>query len=244
MGILDLFRPAHKFTSAIILAAGAGSRFSDVAGKKQNMELCGIPVIVRTVDAFQRCELIDEIVIVCRKDDVPVYETFSEKYGFSKIKKVVPGGSERIDSAMAGIDAVSDKSKFVAVHDGARCLITPEMIEKTLESAYRDGAAAAGHPSTDTVKFSKLGYTIDETIDRSKIWLIGTPQVFMANMYRAAIYMAKKDGAEVTDDCMMAERLGFKVNLVDIGGENIKITNPEDIYIAEGILRKREEMGE
>ena len=116
------------------------------------------------------------------------------------------------------------------------------MIEKTLRSAYKDGAAAAGHPSTDTVKYSKDGHTITETVDRSKVWLIGTPQVFMANMYRAAIYTAKKDGAAVTDDCMMAERLGFKVNLVDIGGENIKITNPEDIYIAEGILRRREDM--
>lgn len=243
MGFLDLLKPSgHPFTSAMILAAGAGTRFSSVAGQKQNMELCGSPVIVRTVAAFESCPLIDEIVLVCRAEDVDVYETFPEKYGFKKIKKVVAGGKERIDSAMAGVDSVSDNSKFIAIHDGARCLITPEQIEKTLRAAYTDGAAAAGHPSTDTVKYSEDGRFIGETVDRTKVWLIGTPQVFMANMYRAAIYMAKKDGASVTDDCMMAERLGFKVGLVDIGGENIKLTNPEDIYIAEGILKKREDL--
>ncbi len=244
MGILDMLKPSgHPFTSAMILAAGAGRRFSDVAGQKQNMELCGVPVIVRTVAAFESCPLIDEIILVCREEDIPVYESFSEKYGFAKITKVIAGGGERIDSAMAGVDSVSDKSKFIAVHDGARCLITPEQIEKTLRAAYEKGAAAAGHPSTDTVKYSEDGMFIGETVDRAKVWLIGTPQVFMANMYRAAIYMAKKDEATVTDDCMMAERLGFKVRLVDVGGENIKITNPEDIYIAEGILKKREETG-
>lgn len=244
MGLLDLLRPSgHPFTSAMILAAGAGTRFSDVAGQKQNIELCGSPVIVRTLTAFENCPLIDEIILVCREEDVAVYETFPEKYGYAKIKKVVAGGKERIDSAMAGVDCVSDSSKFIAIHDGARCLITSEQIGKTLRAAYTDGAAAAGHPSTDTVKYSEDGQFIGETVDRSKVWLIGTPQVFMANMYRAAIYMAKKDGAAVTDDCMMAERLGFKVRLVDIGGENIKITNPEDIYIAEGILKKREVLG-
>ena len=244
MGIIDKIKTAtHPFTSVMILAAGAGQRFSSVAGQKQNIELCGIPVIVRTITAFEECPLVDEIVIVCREEDVHVYEGFSDKYGFSKITKVVAGGKERIDSAMAGVDCISDKSKFVAVHDGARCLITPENIEKTLSAAYKDGAAAAGHPSIDTVKYSEDGQSITNTVDRSKVWLIGTPQVFMANMYRAAIYMAKKDGTMVTDDCMMAERLGFKVSLVDIGCENIKITNPEDIYIAEGILKKREDMG-
>ncbi len=244
MGILDILKPTHHpFTSAMILAAGAGSRFSDVAGQKQNIELCGVPVIVRAVTAFEKCALIDEIILVCREEDVAEYEKMPETYGFKKITKIIAGGKERIDSAMAGVDSVSDTSKYIAVHDGARCLITPEMIEKTLRAAYKDGAAAAGHPSTDTVKYSEDGLTIGETVDRRKVWLMGTPQVFMANMYRAAIYMAKKDGASVTDDCMMAERLGFKVSLVDIGGENIKITNPEDIYIAEGILKKREEMG-
>ncbi len=244
MGILDVFRSGgHPRTSAVILAAGAGSRFSDVAGQKQNTLLRGMPVVARTIAAFESCPLVDEIVIVCREEDVPSYSTFPDKYGFGKIKKIIPGGAERMDSAMAGVDAINDKAKFIAVHDGARCLITPEMIEKTLCAAYKDGAAAAGRPSTDTVKYTEDGRTISETVDRTKVWLIGTPQVFMANMYRAAIYMAKKDGAAVTDDCMMAERLGFKVSLVDVGGENIKITNPEDIYIAEGILRRREDMG-
>ena len=245
MGIINKLKAAgHPHTTAMILAAGSGQRFSKVAGQKQNIELRGIPVIVRTITAFEKCPLVDDIVIVCREEDVPVYEGFPSKYGFGKIKRVVAGGKERIDSAMAGVDCVSDDSKFIAVHDGARCLITPENIEMTLRAAYKEGAAAAGHPSVDTVKYSEDGQSITNTVDRSKVWLIGTPQVFMANMYRAAIYMTKKDGATVTDDCMMAERLGFKISLVDIGCENIKITNPEDIYIAEGILRRREDMAE
>lgn len=242
MGILDILKPGgHPYTSAVILAAGAGQRFSNVSGEKQNRELCGIPVIVRTITAFERCSLVDEIVVVCRAEDLEEYKTFSEKYGFKKIKAVTEGGSERMESALAGFEQTSDKAKFTAIHDGARCLITPEQIESVLRAAYDKGAAAAGHPSTDTVKYSEDGMFIGETVERSKVWLIGTPQVFMSNMYRAAVYMAKKDGVSVTDDCMMAERLGFKVRLVDIGCENIKITNPEDIYIAEAILKKRED---
>lgn len=243
MGIFSRLGPgAHPRTAAIILAAGSGRRFSDIDGEKQNRELCGIPVIVRTLTAFESCPLVDEIVLVCRGEDLPEYSGFSEKYGFGKLTAVTEGGRERMESALAGIEAVSDKAKLVAVHDGARCLITPTQIEKVLRAAYADGAAAAGYPSVDTVKYSEDGIHIEKTEDRSRIWLIGTPQVFTANMYRAAIYMAKKDGAVVTDDCMMAERLGFKIRLVDIGRENIKITSPEDIYIAEGILRGREDV--
>lgn len=242
MGIFNrLGTSAHPRTAAIILAAGSGRRFSNIDGEKQNRELCGIPVIVRTLSAFERCPLVDEIVLVCRKEDVPAYSGFSERYGFCKPVTVTEGGAERMESALAGIEAVSDKAEFVAVHDGARCLITPTQLEKVLRAAYDGGAAAAGYPSVDTVKYSEDGMYIGETPDRSKIWLIGTPQVFKANMYRAAIYMAKKDGVSVTDDCMMAERLGFKIRLVDIGRENIKITSPEDIRIAEGILGGRED---
>jgi len=240
MGLLKMKKGgSHPYTAAVIVAAGSGSRFSDVAGLKQNMTLRGMPVIERTVRTFSGCNLIDEIVIVCRSEDLENYtDTLG---GIKKVKTVVAGGSERIDSALAGFEAVSDKVKFVAIHDGARCLVTADMIEDVVSRAYDTGAAVAGNPSTDTIKVSEKGESVDETIDRSKVWRISTPQVFLANMYRAAVYMAKKDDVAVTDDSMMAERLGFKVSLVNVGSENIKITNPEDYYVAEGILRFREE---
>ena len=244
MGILDALKTGgHPYTSAVILAAGEGQRFSNISGEKQNKELRGLPVIVHTLAAFEKCGLVDEIVLVCREEDAEGYSSFSQRYGFSKIKAVTAGGADRMESALAGFEKTSDKAKFTAVHDGARCLITPPQIESVLRAAYEKGAAAAGCPSSDTVKYSEDGVYIGETVDRSKVWLMGTPQVFMSNMYRAAVYMAQKDGARVTDDCMMAERLGFKIKLVDVGRENVKITNPEDIYIAEAILRKREETG-
>lgn len=245
MGISEILKlTKNKPTAAVILAAGEGQRFSDIAGEKQNRALFDIPVILRTVLAFERCGVISEIVVVCRSEDVSDYREMFETHGITKLKSVTAGGDSRAESSLIGFECVSDKAKFVAIHDGARCLITPDMIENTVRAAWVHGAAAAGHASTDTVKYSEDGMFISETVDRSKVWLIGTPQVFMTNMYRAAAYMAKKDGVAVTDDCMMAERLGFKIRLVEVGAENIKITTKSDICAAEGILKMRDERGE
>ncbi len=245
MGLSEILKLAKsKPTAAVILAAGSGQRFSDIAGEKQNCDLFDMPVILRTVLAFEKCGVISEIVVVCRKEDNDDYRKMFDEQNITKLTTVTAGGSTRAESSLIGFECISDKAKFVAIHDGARCLVTPEMIEGTVREAWIHGAAAAGHASTDTVKYSEDGMFITETVDRSKVWLIGTPQVFMTNMYRAAAYMAKKDGAAVTDDCMMAERLGFKVRLVEVGTENIKITTKSDIYAAEGILKMRDERGD
>ena len=231
---------SHPYTSAVILAAGAGTRFSDVPGEKQNLLIGDLPVVALTLRAFDACELIDETVLVCRADDAERYRTYADTYGLEKPFCAVVGGDDRMASAEAGVCAVSDRAKFVAVHDGVRCLIRPEDISSVVRRAYDDGAAAAGHRSVDTVKISRGGKYIDETVDRSTVWLIGTPQVFGANMYRAALYMAKRDKVSVTDDCMMAERLGFRVSLVDVGCENFKITTKTDALLAKCIIGERE----
>lgn len=224
-----------KFTSAVILAAGNGTRFGGSV-KKQFVDVLGIPCIARTVDAFERCSLIDEIVLVGDPEGIlNALKNCSSK----KITAIVPGGETRQDSALIGFDAISDKAKFVAVHDGARCLVTPEMIENTIRAAYKYRASAAAHKSSDTVKICNEDGLVEETTDRDKIWLVQTPQVFNTDVYRVSAYMAKRDGATVTDDCMLCERLGFDVKMVECSRENIKLTSPDDLALAEAIISYR-----
>ncbi len=224
-----------KFTSAVILAAGIGKRFGGNI-KKQYVDVNGVPCIVHTISAFEACPLINEIILVGSEDEIrPVID----KYGFSKITKIVPGGETRQESAILGFDEISLKADYVAIHDAARCLVTPEIISDTVMAAYKYRAAAAAHRSEDTVKKSGKNDIIDSTLDRSGIWLVQTPQVFSADVYRVSAYMAKKDGASVTDDCMLCERLGFDVKLVECGRNNIKLTSHDDLLFAEAVLSLR-----
>ena len=242
-----LSRTANKphFTSAIIAAAGCGSRMKTSDGKtKQLMELCGMPVIVHTLKAFEECEKINEIIIVTRSDEADIYEKYKSEYGLTKISAVVIGGDTRQESVLRGFEAISDKSDFVTIHDGARCLVTPEIIEKTVRAAYKQRAAAAGHKSEDTVKLCDPDGMIEGTQDREKVWLVQTPQIFMCDVYRVSAYMAKQDEVAVTDDCMMCERLGFDIKIVECGRENIKLTSPGDLGLCEAILTYRKAMKE
>lgn len=227
-----------KFTSAVILAAGNGTRFGGSV-KKQFVDVLGVPCIVRTVAAFECCKAIDEIILV---GDTEALSAIFKDRSFKKLARIVPGGPTRQDSALCGFDAVSEKSKYVAIHDGARCLITPEMIEATVKEAYHYRASAAAHRSEDTVKIADKNGLIESTTDRDKIWLVQTPQVFLNDVYRVSAYMAKKDAAVVTDDCMLCERLGFEVKLVECGRENIKLTNPDDLKLCEAIIAYREKL--
>ncbi len=229
-----------RFNSAVILAAGSGRRFSDDRAK-QFEEIRGESVLVRSARAFENCDLISEIIIVTREADIEGCRNILKEKGITKVTRVVAGGDTRQKSAKNGFDAVNPECDFVAIHDAARCLLTPEMIEAAMETAYVHGAAACAAKATDTIKKSDGADTIKETVDRENCWLVQTPQIFMADMYRAAAYMAEKDKVDATDDCALCERLGFKVKLVDCGKTNMKITYPEDIVIAEAILKYREE---
>ena len=226
-----------KRTSAIILAAGSSCRMGGI--DKQLLELDGMPVIARTVKAFEDCEAITEIVLVTKEESKAALGELCKKYEFKKIKSIIIGGDTRQASAWNGLLAVDDKAEFIAIHDGARCLITPEQIINVAREAYRCGAASAGTKSTDTVKLSENGF-IAESLDRDKIWLAQTPQIFNANLYRAASYTANEAKFKATDDCMLAERIKFNtVKLVDCGKYNMKITTTDDIILAEAILASR-----
>lgn len=230
-------------TSAIIVAAGSSIRMGTESGvTKQHIELCGIPVVVRSLMAFQQCELIGEIVVVARADELYLYDEYKLKYGLDKLRAVVPGGDTRQASVICGIEAISPKSRFVAIHDGARCLITPEQIEQVCLAAYRYRAATAATAVTDTVKMADRHGFVDQTVDRELIWLAQTPQAFYIPLYRAAAYSAREEQFSATDDNSLVERIQNPVKLVECGKENIKLTTPEDVSLAIQILTKRGEV--
>ncbi len=226
------------FNSAVILAAGSGSRF-DAERKKQFAEIDGIPVIVRSASAFNDCDFISEIVVVTVANEVDGCRKILEDAGITKLTKVVAGGSTRQKSSKIGFDNVNPLCDYVAIHDAARCLVTEQMIYDTFEAAYSYGASAAAEKVVDTVKRADAAGLVKETLDRREIWLAKTPQTFKAEVYRAASYMAEKDGFEGTDDVSLAEHLGFKVKLTDCGTENIKLTYPEDEFRMVQILERR-----
>ena len=229
-----------RFTSAIIAAAGSGTRMHDADGRtKQLIELCGLPVIVRTLLSFQECGVIDEIIVAAKPDEIDIYGEFAEKYKITKLASVVAGGETRQESVLRGFEKISDKSEFVAIHDGARCLVGTDAIDTVVRAAYVCGAATAACKVSDTVKKCDFNGYIDKTIDRDSLWLAQTPQVFKTDLYRAAAYVAHEEDFKATDDNLLAEHIGFPVKLVDCGCDNIKITTPADLAVAEVILRRR-----
>jgi 2-C-methyl-D-erythritol 4-phosphate cytidylyltransferase len=227
----------RKFNSAIIVAAGSGTRAKTKDGTKQMVPLVGIPVVARTISTFENCKFIKEIIVVAKADEVPLYDELQLTYGWKKVVAVVPGGKTRQESVLCGFKKISDKSEYVYIHDGARCLVTEKMIAAVGHVACFDGAAIAAHKASDTVK--RIKDKSLETLDRDGIWLAQTPQVFMTDLYRAAAHTCAKKKATATDDAMLAELAGFKVTPVECGTENMKITHPVDFAIAEAILHHR-----
>ncbi|MBE6531439.1 MAG: 2-C-methyl-D-erythritol 4-phosphate cytidylyltransferase [Ruminococcaceae bacterium] len=228
-----------NFTSAVIAAAGSSVRFGGEL-TKQMTELCGAPIVVHTLLAHQKCDCIHEIIIVAKKEEVGEYERLCEEYGITKVSAVITGGFTRQDSVLKGLDAVSKKSKFIAISDAARCLITPHQIELVCRAAYKYSAATAAHNSTDTVKIADSKGFIESTADRKTVWLAQTPQVFKTKLYRAAAYTALKKGFDGTDDNMLVENINHPIRLVECGTQNIKITTRDDMVFAEALLKKRE----
>ena len=228
-----------NFTSAVIAAAVSSVRFGG-ENTKQMTELCGVPLIVHTIKAFEECECIHEIIIVAKKNEVAEYDRLCSEHGFKKISAVIAGGYTRQDSVLKGLDTVRKKSKYIAIADGARCLITPEQIEQVCRAAYKYDAATAAHNSTDTVKIADSNGFIDSTADRATVWLAQTPQVFKTKLYRAAAYTALKKGFDGTDDNMLVENVKHPIRLVECGTQNIKITTQADLVFAEALRRRRE----
>ena len=236
MNIKKFTRPARRllplrYCGAVIVAAGNATRMGGI--DKAMTELAGMPVLQRSVKAFQDCNAIREIVVVTRQDLLVQVMGLCKDY--DKVKAVVVGGKDRPESVSNGLNALSNKVKLAAIHDGARPLVSFEVIDRTVRAAHSYGAAAPAIPVKDTIKNTQGGLIID-TPDRSRLQAVQTPQVFDFDLLRGALKQAKKDGLAITDDCSAVEHLGFKVKLVEGDERNIKITTPLDLKVAELFL--------
>ena len=235
--IKKLKKKRKPFVSAVVAAGGTGTRMGE---NKLLMELCGMPVLARTLIALEKCEMIDEIVISAHKDSVMEYGMLARKYGIKKLKCVVPGGENRSISVFKGINAVSEECRFVAVHDGARPLITNQELENVIHKAFYTGAATASVPVKDTIK-QISDSKITATVDRANLVQVQTPQVFDIDLIKGALTKVIAENISVTDDCQAMEIMGFNPTVVTTSYDNIKITTPEDILLGQLILNKRGE---
>jgi len=239
MKITSITKAARKvlplgYCGAVIVAAGSASRMGGI--DKVMAELEGEPMICRTVRTFQNCDAIKEIVIVTRQDlIIPISDLCRD---YSKVKAVVTGGSSRQESVAMGLNALSDKVKLAAIQDGARPLVTWELIDRVVRAAHNYGAAAPAIPVKDTIKVVEGGI-VKETPDRSRLQAVQTPQVFDFDLIRGALKKAKLDEAEVTDDCSAVERLGMTVKIVEGDERNIKVTTPMDLKVAKMLLEEQ-----
>lgn len=228
----------NLFTSAVIVAAGRGSRMN-MDKNKQYIDIKGKPVIARTLQAFEDNRFINEIVLVVNERDI-LYckQAIVEEYGFNKVKTLVAGGNHRQESVYNGLCEVSGKCEVVLIHDGARPFVRDECIEDSIHAADEFSAACVAVPVKDTIKISDVGGFIKQTLDRSVLWSIQTPQAFKFDVALKAHRRAIEQGYTGTDDAVLAERLGYKVKLVMGGYDNIKITTQEDLNIAEAIAEQ------
>ena len=201
--------------------------------------LDGVPVLAWTLRALNEAELVDEIVVAVREEDLLPTGDLCKIYGISKPVKIVRGGDTRLDSVLAASLECREDAAFLAVHDGARPLASPALIDRTIALARRTNAAAPAVPVKDTVKLVRDGVVVS-TPPREDLRAVQTPQVFEASLLRAALQAARDAGGAVTDDCAAVERLGKEVHLTEGDYENIKITTPEDLLLAAEILRRRE----
>ena len=222
-----------KYCGAVIVAAGTASRMGGI--DKVMAPLDGEPMIVRSVRTFQSCDAISEIVIVTRED--LLQQIMGLCSGFDKVRAVVKGGSSRPESVQAGLNALSAKVKLAAIHDGARPLITWEVIDRTVRAANSYGAAAPAIPVKDTIKVARGG-VVSATPDRSKLRAVQTPQVFDMDLLRGALKKAQLEGTQITDDCSAVENMGMSVKLVEGDERNLKVTTPIDLKVAQAFLEE------
>ena len=231
-------KPAQPVCAAVVVAAGSARRMEGI--DKILTPLGDLPVLVHTLYAFQDCPVVGEVVVVTREDLLVEISRICKDFALDKVRKVIVGGKERIHSVQAGLREVDPEAELIAIHDGARPLVTPQVIEAAVSAAARSGAAAPAIPVIDTIKRWEDGLGV-ETVDRSTLRAVQTPQVFEAGLIRAATQKALEDGELLTDDCGAVERLGKKVTLTEGSRENIKITTPLDLVLGEAILTARAE---
>ena len=242
MRLRDLFTSNNEEKlprcSAVILAAGQSQRMGE---DKMCIELCGMPVLLRTLMAFQASPLIDEIVVVTRMDKLEETAELCKNGGIDKTTQVVCGGKTRAESALAGVSATKKDANLVAVHDGARPLVTSDLILRTVYAAEEYMAAVPVISSADTLKLLDDKGNVAATVDRERTLRVQTPQVFHADIIKGALTVAVNKELPITDDSAAVEMMGVKTRAVQGDPDNIKITTPQDLLLAETILKARGE---
>lgn len=239
MGLFNMLFGKQKqpqaFCSVIVVAAGRATRMEGV--DKVLCPLGGTPLLLHALAPLQASELVDEIVIVTREDLMVTVGALCSQQGFSKVRRLVKGGEERMDSVQAGLQETDPAATLIAIHDGARPFVTVQVIEDAAAQAAASGAAAPAVPVKDTVKEARDGL-VERTLERERLYAVQTPQVFDADLIRAALQKALDDGVQLTDDCAAVERLGMRVALTPGDERNIKLTTPVDLLVGEALAEE------
>lgn len=226
----------NQSACAVIVAAGSSRRMG--GENKLLLPLCGKPVLAHTMTAFQACDAIRDIVLVCREQDMDTYRALAEANGITKLRTLTRGGDTRTESVLAGVSAAPENCALVAVHDGARPLVSDEVITQAVTEAAKSGAAAPVIPVKDSIKRIENG-KIAADVPRDTLAAVQTPQVFRRDMLLRALQDAAANGRSFTDDCAAVEALGQTVSATQGSYENIKVTTPEDIAVAEAFMHRR-----
>lgn len=225
-----------QMVTAIIAAAGRGARMGQ-GMNKVFISLDKRPLLSYTLEVFEKCWVIDNIILVVGKDDAERARLLVDEYKYLKIRDIVVGGAERQNSIANALKRVSSKTSWIVVHDGARPFIDGDLVARSVAEARRWGAVGVAVPVKDTIKMADGEGFIEHTPDRSRLWAIQTPQVFSRTILERAYQHCEETGSRVTDDAALVESLGVKVKLIMGDYRNIKITTPEDLLFAKAILR-------
>ena len=225
--------------TAVIVAAGKGRRMGTEVSK-QFLPLCGKEILAHSVEKFEEVEKIRDIVLVTGEDSLQDVREMAQEYGWKKIVSVVAGGKERQDSVWNGLQAVSDDTDIVLIHDGVRPFVTEDILNHSIETAVEMGGCVAGVPAKDTIKVCNGENIAVATPDRSTLWQIQTPQTFRKDLIMQAYQKAKAEGFVGTDDASLAEYSGCPVKVIMGSYRNIKITTKEDLLIGEAFLKEEQ----
>lgn len=231
-------KPALPAVCAVIVAAGSSRRMG--GENKLLLPLDDAPVLAHTLSAFEKCAAIRDIVLVCREQDILPYSDLARAFGISKLRTVTRGGDSRTASVLAGITAAPEDTGLVAVHDGARPLVSEAVITEAVYAAAEYGAAAPVVPVKDSIKRIQDGSIVAD-VPRDTLAAVQTPQVFDRALLTRALETAARDNRSFTDDCAAVEAMGQAVRATHGSYENIKITTPEDILVAEAFLHREED---
>ena len=231
----ELIRNDSINCSVVVVAAGASSRFGE---DKLSLHLLSAPVLAYSLAILESCDYVREVVVVVSDGKLEDVAHLCDEHAFGKVSKIVLGGASRTESALAGASECSEKANLIAIHDGARPLLTKELLERVIKAAHTYRAAVPGIVSRDTIKIASRGRVL-QTTNREATYAIQTPQVFDPTMIKGALTNALKKNLPVYDDAGAVEALGFAVCISEGSEENIKITTPLDMILAEAILHRR-----